>query len=248
VAIEKTSRQAADSYVALTGEGRDVLKAYWKALRQDPQGIRQLRRAHGVVMDRHHLDRIRLLSERFSRTAGASRRAGRRVHGTGRRVATSSPHQSPPTMAPSSRCSCPFVPVVAVMPRLNRYYAATFGTSSVESPRKMEGVFPVWLLLRGLWLNAAIPEIPAGTDGVDRRAALAMGRFSRLALAWVLPESRAGCGGRPCRSAPIGGLLAPNMTLGVMFSAAGRFDGGGRTARSPLAREADERGPATLRR
>jgi uncharacterized iron-regulated membrane protein len=68
------------------------------------------------------------------------------------------------------------------------------------------------------WLNAAIPEIPAGGPTV-----LIVGLFSLWVAfrdwpwrGYYLLPALAVAGGLAA-SAPVGGLLVPNLTLGVMF-------------------------------
>jgi hypothetical protein len=172
-------------------------------------------------MDRHHLERIRLLSERFHELQGlrvALAGACMALVVGGYVIATPEPTNNGAIVA----MLVSFVPVVAVMPRLNRYYATTFGRQVWSAPRKWKVSFLIGYFCVAWWLNAAIPEIPAGGPTV-----LTVGLFSLwVALRdwpwrayYLLPAVAVSLG--LAASAPIGGLLAPNITLGVMFPVLG---------------------------
>lgn len=168
-------------------------------------------------MYQHRLDRIRLLSARFHELQGlrvALAGACMALVVGGYVIATPEPTNNGAIVA----MLVSFVPVVAVMPRLNRYYAATFGRQVWSPPRKWKVSFLFGYFCVAWWLNAAIPEIPAGGPTV-----LTVGLFSLWVAfrdwpsrGYYLIPALAVAGGLAA-SAPVGGLLAPNLTLGVMF-------------------------------
>ena len=112
-------------------------------------------------MDQHRLDRIRLLSARFHELQGlrvALAGACIALVVGGYLIATPQPTNNGAMVA----MLVSFVPVVAGMPRLNRYYATTFGRQVWSPPRKWKVFFLIGYIWVGWWLNAAIPAIPAG--------------------------------------------------------------------------------------
>ena len=172
-------------------------------------------------MDRQHLDRVRLLSARFHELQGlrvALAGACMALVVGGYVIAIPEPTNNGAIVA----MMVSFVPVVAVMPRLNRYYSTTFGRQVWSPPRKWKVSFLIGYFCVAWSLNAAIPEIPAGGPTV-----LIVGLFSLWVAfrdwpwrAYYLIATVAVASGLAA-SAPIGGLLAPNMTLGVMFPVLG---------------------------
>ena len=129
-------------------------------------------------MDQHRLDRIRLLSARFHELQGlrvALAGACMALVVGGYLIATPQPTNNGAMIA----MLVSFVPVVAGMPRLNRYYATTFGRQVWSPSRKVAGVLPVRLHGRGLVAERRDPgDSGGGSDDVDRRAGLALGRHS----------------------------------------------------------------------
>jgi hypothetical protein len=168
-------------------------------------------------MDRRHLDRIRLLSARFHELQGlrvAVAGACMALVVGGYVIATPEPTNNGAIAA----MLLSFIPVAAFMPRLNRYYATTFGRQVWSPPRRWKVSFLIGYFCVAWWLNAAIPEIPAGGP-----TGLTVGLFSLWVAFrdwpwrgyYLIPAL--GVAGGLAASAPVGGLLAPNMTLGVMF-------------------------------
>jgi len=169
-------------------------------------------------MDQHRLrlDRIRLLSARFHELQGlrvALAGASMALVVGGYLIAAPRPTNNGAMVA----MLVSFVPVVAGMPRLNRYYATTFGRQ-VWSPSRKPWLFLGVYIVVSSSLNTWIPSIPAGTPTMAIVA---------LASLWVairdwpwrgyyLGATAAVVIGFTV-SAPVGGLLAPNMTLGTMF-------------------------------
>lgn len=167
-------------------------------------------------MNETHLDRIRLLSARFHELHGlrvALAGACMAVVVGGYLVAWPQPTNNGAMIA----MLVSFVPVIAVMPRLNRYYAATFGRQAWSPSRKRPLLFGVYLAIA--WsMNAAIPEIPAGTPTTATVALLSVWVAIRdwpWRAYYLLATAAVAIG--LAASAPVGGLLPPNMTLGVMF-------------------------------
>ena len=168
-------------------------------------------------MTQDRLERIRLLSARFHELQGlrvALAGACMALVVGGYLIAAPQPTNNGALIA----MLVSFAPVVAVMPRLNRYYATTFGRQVWSPPRKWQLFFLMGYTCVGWWLNATIPAIPAGVPTIQ---------FVALVSIWVairdwpwrayyLIATVAVAAGLVA-SAPIGGLLAPNLTLGVMF-------------------------------
>ena len=166
-------------------------------------------------MDRHHLDRIRLLSARFHELQGlrVALAGACMALVVGGYLATPQPTNNGAIIA----MMVSFIPVVAGMPRLNRYYATAFGRQVWSPSRKLPLFMAVYFAIA--WsLHTWIPALPAGTPTMMVVA---------LASLWVtirdwpwrgyyLVPALAVAGGLAA-SAPVGGLLAPNLTLGVMF-------------------------------
>ena len=167
-------------------------------------------------MNQNHLIRIRLLSARFHELQGlrvALAGACLALVVGGYLLAAPLPTNNGAMIA----MLLAFVPVTAVMPRLNRYYATTFGRQ-VWTPSRKVPLFMGLYLLIGWSLNASVPEIPAGTPTTATAALLSMWVAIRdwPFRAYYLLATAAVAGGLTL-SAPVGGVLAPNMTLGVLF-------------------------------
>ena len=167
-------------------------------------------------MDQHRLDRIRLLSARFHELHGlrvALTGACMAVVVGGYVIATPQPTNDGAILAMMAS----FVPVIAAMPRLNRYYATTFGRQVWTPSRKLPLVLGIYMVVA--WsLNQGIPAIPAGGPTVLIAGLLSLWVAIRdwPWRAYYLGATAAVTIGF-IASAPVGGLLAPNMTLGVMF-------------------------------
>ena len=196
-------------------------------------------------MDQHHLDRIRLLSTRFRELQGL-RVAFAGVCMTlvigGYLIASPQPTNDGAMVA----MLVSFVPVAAGMPRLNRYYATTFGRQVWSPPRKWHVFFLIgigysWV---GWWLHATIPAIPAGAPTTWIVALLSLWVAIRdwPTRAYYLGAT-AGCGDRPRRERPDRRPPRSEHDAGCDVPPAGRVDGADRPARSSSAREVDERGP-----
>ena len=167
-------------------------------------------------MDEHRLNHIRLLSARFHELQGL------RVAFTGVCIllvvgayAVAAPH--PTNDGAIVAVLAAFVPVMAGMPRLNRYYATTYGRQVWKPSRTSWLILGVYTIV-GWSLNAAIPAIPAGgpTIWIVGLASLWVAIRDWPWRAYYLAATVAVVTGF-LASAPIGGLLPPNMTLSVMF-------------------------------
>ena len=91
-------------------------------------------------MDQHRLNRIRLLSARFYELQGlrvALAGACMALVVGAYVIATPQPTNNGAIVA----MLVSFIPVVGVMPRLNRYYATTFGRQVWTPPRKLQVLF-----------------------------------------------------------------------------------------------------------
>ena len=167
-------------------------------------------------MDQQGLDRVRLLSTRFHELHGL-----RSVFAgvcmllvVGGYVALAA---HPTNDGAIVAMLVSFVPVMAGMPRLNRYYATNFGRQVWKPSKK-------WLLYVGIYmvvawsLNVGIPAIPAGgpTLGIVGLASLWVAIRDWPWRAYYLGATAAVAVGFAA-SAPVGGLLPPNLTIGVMF-------------------------------
>ena len=110
-----------------------------------------------------------------------------------------------------------FVPVIAIMPLLNRYYATTFGRQVWSRSRKLPLFIGIYMVVA--WsLNAAIPAIPAGapTAAIVAVASLWVAIRDWPWRAYYLGATAAVVIGFTA-SASGAGLLAPNMTMATMF-------------------------------
>ncbi len=167
-------------------------------------------------MDQHRLDRIRLLSARFHELQGlrVALAGACMAFVVGGYLATPQPTNNGAMIA----MLVSFIPVVAGMPRLNRYYATTFGRQVWSPPRKWPVFFLFGYTCVGVWLNATIPAIPAGAPTTWTVALVSIWVAARdwPWRGYYLLPALAVAGGLAA-SAPVGGLLAPNLTLGVMF-------------------------------
>jgi hypothetical protein len=167
-------------------------------------------------MTENHLDRIRLLSARFHELQGlrvALAGACMALVVGGYLVAWPQPTNNGAMVA----MLVSFVPVVAIMPLVNRYYATTFGRQVWTPSRNLPLFMGIYLVIA--WsMNAWIPEIPAGGP-TTATVALLSGWVAIRDWPWrasyLLATAAVALG--LAASAPVGGLLAPNMTLGVMF-------------------------------
>jgi hypothetical protein len=167
-------------------------------------------------MDQHRLERIRLLSARFHELQGL------RVVLTGVCITLGVSGYLIATPNPTNDGALvtllvSFVPVMAGMPRLNRYYAETFGRQVWRRSRKWPLILGLYMVV-GWSLNAGIPAIPAGgpTIWTVGLASLWVAIRDWPWRAYYLGAAAAVAIGFAA-SAPVGGLLAPNMTLSVMF-------------------------------
>jgi len=167
-------------------------------------------------MDEHRLGRIRLLSARFHELQGlrvALAGACMTLVVGGYVIVTPHPTNDGAIVAMLAS----FVPVVAGMPRLNRYYATTFGRQVWTRSRKLPLVLGIYMVVS--WsLNVGIPAIPAGgpTVGTVGLVSLWVAIRDWPWRAYYLGATAAVAIGFTA-SAPVGGLLPPNLTLGVMF-------------------------------
>jgi len=167
-------------------------------------------------MDQHRLDRIRLLSSRFHELQGlrvAFAGACMMLVVGGYLVAAPLPTNNGAIVAMLAS----FVPVIAGMPRLNQYYATTFGRQVWTPSRKMPLVVGIYMVVA--WsLNHGIPAIPAGapTTWIVGLLSLWVAIRDWPWRAYYLAATASVAIGFAA-SAPIGGFLAPNLTLGVMF-------------------------------
>ena len=171
-------------------------------------------------MGEQRLDRIRLLSARFHELQGLRLAfAGACLTlGVGGYI-ISAPQPTDPGAMIAMVAS--FVPVVAGMPWLNRYYAATFGRQAWSRPRYAP-LFLIGYVVISFCLNTWIPSIPAGAPTMATVAlasvwvairdwpwrAYYLGVTTAVAIAFTASASGAG-------------LLAPNLTLGTIFTAIG---------------------------
>ena len=148
----------------------------------------------------------------------ASRRVGRRLHGARRRrlpLATPQPTNNGAMVA----MLVSFVPVVAGHAVAESLLRDDVRTPGVEPPRKLAAVLLVVLHRGGL--------VPERRDSRRFRAGAPTLSFVGLVSLWVAIRDwpwRAYYLGATAAvaigfaaSAPVGGLLAPDMTLGVMF-------------------------------
>jgi hypothetical protein len=112
-------------------------------------------------MDQLQLARIRLLSARFSELQGLRVT----LAGSSITVAVGGYLAAAPTPTNNGALVAfllSWVPVFALMPYVSRYYQTRFGRQRWTASRKMWLFFGAYVVL-AFALNAAIPEIPAGT-------------------------------------------------------------------------------------
>jgi hypothetical protein len=167
-------------------------------------------------MDRHRLDRIRLLSSRFQELHGL------RVAFAGIAIviavgayliAASTPTNNGAMIAVGGS----FVLMVPGVWRLNRYYASAFGRQ-VRKPGRFTWLFLPAYFVVAWWLNAAVPSIPAGAPTVATVVVVS---------AWVAIRdwpwrtyylaAPAAVGIAFSFTASGGGVLSPHLTLAVLF-------------------------------
>ena len=111
-------------------------------------------------MDQQRLDRIRLLSARFHELQGlrlALAGACLAIGMGGYLIGTSQPTSSGAMIAAAAS----FVPVMAAMPWLNRYYATTFRRQTRTPPRHAP-IFVIVYFVIATTLHVSIPSIPEG--------------------------------------------------------------------------------------
>ena len=175
-------------------------------------------------MNQDRLERIRLLSRRFHELQGL------RVALAGATItlcvgAYLTLAAEPSNNGAIAAVMLSFLLIVPGVFSLNRYYATRFGRQVMSGPRHPRRLLLFWfvyMVVTGT-LNARIPEIPAGAP------TLAVVAFASTWLAvrdwpwrayYLLATVAVGTGF--IASAPITGVLAPNMTIAVislLFSA-----------------------------
>jgi hypothetical protein len=170
-------------------------------------------------MNQDRLDRIRLLSRRFHELQGL------RVAFAGAMLALVIGGYFALAPEPSNNGAIAalgvwFVLTVPGVLSLNRYYATRFGRQVVSPPRNSWRLVLLWFICGFVapFLNASFPAIPAGgpTLGVVAVASVWLSIRDWPWRAYYLLATAAVSIGF-IASAPISGVLAPNLTLVVMF-------------------------------
>jgi len=167
-------------------------------------------------MDQQRLDRIRLLSARFHELQGlrlAFAGVCLTLGMTGYLLAAPQPTDSGAMIA----LVASFVPVIAGMPRLNRYYATTFGRQVWTRPRHAP-LFCIVYFVISWCLNIWIPAIPAGapTTATVILASLWVAIRDWPWRAYYLGATVAVATAFTASASGVG-LLESNVTLGTIF-------------------------------
>lgn len=169
-------------------------------------------------MTQERLERIRLLSRRFHELQGL------RVAVAGATITLCvgvylALAPEPSNNGAIAAVMLSFVLIVPGVFSLNRYYATNYGRQVMSPPRHPKRLLLIWfayMVVTGT-LNARIPEIPAGAP------TLAVVAFASIWLSirdwpwrayYLLAPIAVGSGF--IASAPITGVLAPNMTIAVI--------------------------------
>ena len=171
-------------------------------------------------MTRERLERIRLLSRRFHELQGLRvALAGASLTVVVGGYATLAP--DPTNNGAIAAVLLSFLLIVPGVLSLNRYYAAKFGRQ-VMSPRphhpvRLALIGTAYMVLAGI-LNARFPEIPAGapTLATVGLASIWLAVRDWPWRAYYLLATMAVAIGFVA-SAPITGVLAPNMTIAVIM-------------------------------
>src|SRR5262245_22036377 len=170
-------------------------------------------------MNQDRLERIRLLSRRFHELQGL------RVAFAGAMLALVIGGYFALAPEPSNNGAIAalgvwFVLTVPGVLSLNRYYATRFGRQVISAPRHSWRLVLIWFAYGFVttFLNERFPEIPAGgpTLGVVALASIWLVIRDWPWRAYYLLATAAVATGF-IASAPISGVLAPNLTLVVMF-------------------------------
>ena len=167
-------------------------------------------------MDRHRLDRIRLLSARFHELQGlrlAFAGACLTLGVGGYLMGTAQPTDTGAMIA----LVASFVPVIVGMPWLNRYYATTFGRQEWSRSRYAP-LFLIVYVAVGWCLNTWIPSIPAGAPTT---ATVILASLWIAVRDWPWRAYYLGCATAVAiaftASASGTGVLAAQMTLATIF-------------------------------
>lgn len=174
-------------------------------------------------MDQRQLERIRLLSARFHELQGlrvACSGASMAIVVGGYLGSSLIGAPQPTNNGAIVAMLASFVPFIAVLRRLNRYYADNFGRLVWTPPRHT----PLLMLLMslylivGFYLNAKFPEIPAGTPTL---ATVALASIAVAIRDWPWRSYYLGVTAALAIgfevSASGGGTLPPNLTVGTLF-------------------------------
>lgn len=171
-------------------------------------------------MDRQRLERVWLLSSRFHELQGL------RVALAGAAITIALGGYLVATPVPTNNGAMVALAASAVLMApgvwwLNRYYATTFGRQVWKPGRLTRWFLPAYFVMAWL-LNASIPSIPAGTPTVVTVLVVSMWVAIRdwpwrayylaaaVAVAIVFSFTASG-----------GGILAPHLTLAMLFLAVG---------------------------
>jgi len=173
-------------------------------------------------MNHDQLERIRLLSSRFHQLQGL------RVAAAGASLAAVMGLYLLVASAPTDNgalvaLGVSVVPMFASVRWLDRYYTATFGRQVAnprQLPRKVLFFFAYWGT--AAVLNHLIPSIPAGAPTAATTAIAAVWVAIRdwPSRSYYLGAAVAVALGLAL-SAPVGGVLPPNLTLTVIFTLVG---------------------------
>jgi hypothetical protein len=172
-------------------------------------------------MDQHRLNHIQFLSRRFNELKGL------RVAFTGLCIAVGLSSYLALAAPPTDNGAIialfvSFVPVVAGMSYLNRYYTSTFGRQVSAPPPKWSVLAVISLFWFMVYLNAQFPSIPPGGPTLAvvaiTSACIAIRdwpwrAYYFIATAAVTLSFAASTSG--------GGFLPPGRTVGTMFIAVG---------------------------